>query len=169
MLFRIGHSVRQPVLSLLGSSELLPGLSLCIGVEIPGLDLLFDRFVFVVVRNAEQLQDSLAGHRFLVERVGLEPCFDGVARTVMASIDPREHLEGLAGHQHFPCADNRPPRFVDHFGGNRILMIGIAVQFLGGQRIDLDLDRAVGTDRNFVFDDDFGRLLGPAPPGGNRS
>ena len=59
---------------------MLPGLALRIGVEIPGLDLLFDRFVFVVVGHAEQLQDSVTGNWFLVERVGLEPGFDVVAR-----------------------------------------------------------------------------------------
>ena len=99
---RVGQPVRQPILARLGRLDLLAGLALRVGVELPGLHGLLDRLVLVVVGDAEQGQFALALDRLLVERLGAEAGLDGVAGAVVAAVEPGEDLERLAGHQHVP-------------------------------------------------------------------
>jgi len=62
----------------------------------------------------------------------------------MAAIEPGEDLERLAGHQHVAGADDGAARLIDYLGRDRILVVLIAVQFLGHRRVDADLHGTVG-------------------------
>src|SRR5262249_6756957 len=72
------------------------------------------------------------------------------------------------GNQHIARAGDRPPRLVDDLGGDRILVVLVAVQRLGRRRVDGDAHGAVPADRHLVLQDDLWRVLGAAPPRRNR-
>ena len=88
--------------------------------------------------------------RLAVERPGGEVGLDRVADAVVAAIDPGVDLERLAGDQHVARADDRAPRLVDHFGGDRVAVVLVGMDRLGHGRVDLDLHRAVGADLDFA-------------------
>ena len=56
-------------------------------------------------------------------------------------------------------ADNRAARLVAHFGGNAVRVVGVAMQFLGDLRVDLDADGAIVADFDFLLGDYFRRVV----------
>ena len=68
---------------------------------------MFDRLIFLVVRDAIQNQMPAAGDRLAVERAGREAGFGLIAGAVISSIDPSSHLKRLAGDEHVAGADDR--------------------------------------------------------------
>ena len=78
-----------------------------------------------------------------------------VADAVMAAVHPGVDLERLARDEHAARADDRPPRRVGHLGGDLVLVVRVAVDFLRERGVNLDLHDAVLADGRLDLGDQF--------------
>src|SRR5262245_59899552 len=61
-------------------------------------------------------------------------------------MEPREDFERLASHEHLARANDCPPRLIANLRGDRIFVVGIAVQLFRDGRINFDFDDSFRTD-----------------------
>src|SRR5436190_3625016 len=116
MLLAVGELVGEAILPLLRRLDLLLRLSFFARVQIPLLNRRFDRLAVLVVADLEKRERALSLYGFVVEGLGLEARLNYVADAVIASVNPRENLEWLAGDENFARADDRPARFIADLG-----------------------------------------------------
>ena len=82
----------------------------------------------------------------------------------MAAIEPGVDGEWLARHEHRPRTNDGAPGLVGDLGRDLVALVAIGMSQLRQGGVDLDGERAIGTDRHLGLGDDFGRCLRATPP-----
>ena len=90
-----------------------------------------DGLVLGVVADAVHGERAGALDRLAVERLRLEVGEDGIAGPVVAAVEPGVDLERLAGDEDRTGADDSSPALVGDFRGHGVLVVLIAMQFVG--------------------------------------
>ncbi len=159
----IGQGVGEPVLSGPAGLDLDAGLAGRVGVEVPAFDLGLDRLAGARL-EPQEFERPTALHGLLIQALGLEPGGDGVARAVMAAVDPGIDLERLAADEGIAPAHDRAAREVAHLGLDRIAVVAVAVKVAGEPGVDRHLEAAVLADRRLAFGHDLRPGLRPLRP-----
>ena len=159
----IGDDASQPVLAGLGGIETELGSPFLVDVDLIGIDLLLDRLALLVVGDRIEGDLALAGNRLAIAAAGLEAGVDLVAGAVVAAVQPGVDLEGLDGDQDIAGTGDGAAGFVGHLGRDRVFLVLVAEDRLGGGRVDQDLGGAIRTNVGGGFLDDFGRRLRTPP------
>ena len=109
MSLAVGQFQREPVLPWCRGGDLLFCFPVGAGFQVPLTDDRLHRLIAAIISDPQQLQQTLALDRLLVERLCLEMCLDRLPHLVVTAVDPAEDFERLLGNQDATLADDRPP------------------------------------------------------------
>ena len=144
--FGIREGVGQAILTTLMSVDRQLDRTILGGIELPLFDLLLIRLLLVIVADFVERCHALALDGFPIGSAPHEVGHDFIANLEVTSVEPGVNLEGMTSGNHRTRTDDGSAGGVDHFGGDLVTVVTVAVQGLGYGRVDPNLYFSIGAD-----------------------